>query len=175
MRFAGDFPLIGGMSRLREIVRRWWPAAVWMGLIFVGSTDLLADQRTAGLLRPILHTLLPFLNEPELERLHFMLRKLGHVTEYAVLATLLWRGWQARPAPPKRFGRSQAALVILMLCATYAASDEWHQSFTASRHADGVDVLIDSCGALLGIGWGAWRSRRTTRTSRPVRLPSTPP
>jgi VanZ family protein len=35
------------------------------------------------------------------------------------------------------------------LTAAYAATDEFHQSFTAGRHPSPVDVGIDSVGALL--------------------------
>jgi VanZ family protein len=36
----------------------------------------------------------------------------------------------------------------------YAISDEWHQSFLASRNAQAVDVLIDAIGALCGtLSW----------------------
>ena len=152
------------MSPLRLALGRWWPAALWMALIFVGSTDLLADSRTAGLLRPLLQALFPFLDEPGLELVHFTLRKLGHVTEYAILAALLWRGWIGRRdrIGAARFGA--AALLIIAICVAYAASDEWHQSFTAARHGAWQDVAIDGCGALLGLGWCAWRFRRRERS-----------
>jgi VanZ family protein len=36
-----------------------------------------------------------------------------------------------------------------VLTAAYAATDEFHQSFTSGRHPSPVDVAIDSVGALL--------------------------
>ncbi len=81
-------------------------------------------------------------------------RKLAHMTEYALLAVLTgallvaWedRNWQ-RPA--FRWG------VPAAFCLLYASTDEFHQIFS-SRGASVVDVLIDFCGALLGLCllWG---------------------
>jgi VanZ family protein len=73
------------------------------------------------------------------------MRKLGHLTAYAVLG-LCWYlplsrrlgGWCRRPA-----------LVVMALCVAYAALDEWHQSFVPGRTASPGDVLIDGVGAAL--------------------------
>ena len=37
----------------------------------------------------------------------------------------------------------------MVLTAAYAATDEFHQSFTSGRHSSPVDVAIDTVGALL--------------------------
>jgi VanZ family protein len=71
-----------------------------------------------------------------------ILRKCAHVTEYALLAFLLARA----------VGREAPALALGIL---YAASDEFHQSFVAGRHASPIDVAIDTVGLLIGIL--AWR------------------
>ncbi len=36
-------------------------------------------------------------------------------------------------------------------CVLFAMADEWHQSFVAGRVATPRDVLIDSCGILIGL------------------------
>ena len=81
-------------------------------------------------------------------------RKLAHMTEYAVLAILLgallvaWedRNWR-RPAI--------RWLVPAVFCLLYATSDEIHQIFS-NRGASVLDVMIDVVGALLGLCllWG---------------------
>ncbi len=73
-----------------------------------------------------------------------VLRKLAHMTEYAVLAALLARA----------LGR---AVPAFLLGAAYAASDELHQTFVRGRHGDPVDVAIDSVGLLAGLAFWRWR------------------
>ncbi len=71
------------------------------------------------------------------------------MTGYGLLALSYWFGF--------KFDRKKGWLVWLMAL-LYAASDEFHQSFTPGRHPSPVDVLFfDGGGALLGIlfrkGW----------------------
>jgi VanZ family protein len=51
-----------------------------------------------------------------------------------------------------------AALAIAWLVTVvYGASDEWHQMFVATRHAELRDLAADAIGALIaGIGVRAW-------------------
>ena len=78
-------------------------------------------------------------------------RKTAHVSEYALLFIVM--RWVASAVVRKR-GTLLASLVVFLLCALYAASDEWHQSFVPGRTASTFDVLLDSCGAALG--WVVW-------------------
>lgn len=87
------------------------------------------------------------------ERLHEIadaiegyVRKAAHMTEYAILAVLLyiWLGkWQ--------FTIRKRMLLAIAATALYAASDEFHQLFVAGRSGRLTDVLIDSAGAILGV------------------------
>jgi VanZ family protein len=117
-----------------------------MTLIFWGSTDLMSAEHTSRFLVPFLRWLNPDISPAALARAHFLLRKAGHVTEYGILAVLLFRGW--RSFSHDLWSRSIAALLIAII---FAASDEFHQSFFASRTASLGDLLIDSSGALLGV------------------------
>ena len=67
------------------------------------------------------------------------LRKLAHVTEYAVLTALWWRAL-------RHLGISRPLLLAVTICLAYAASDEVHQTFVDGRQGTPVDVLIDSIG-----------------------------
>lgn len=65
-----------------------------------------------------------------------------HVTEFAVLCSLLQKG--LRRVWPEDSGR-----VILLAAGAaflYAALDEWHQTFVPGRGGTWVDVCIDSAG-----------------------------
>lgn len=83
------------------------------------------------------------------ERMHHPIRKLAHMSEYALLAILsgsLLLVWDDRG----RFPLILRPLLPFAFCALYAASDEIHQIFS-HRGASVIDVLIDCCGAVIGL------------------------
>lgn len=55
--------------------------------------------------------------------------------------------------------RSKRIAIALLTCVLYAISDEVHQSFVPGRGAQVKDVLIDSAGAIVGIGMSLGLSR----------------
>ncbi len=122
-------------------------------------------MKTRGLLFRVLGSVWPGVLSlpPETQNVvEYTLRKTGHVSEYAVLAALLFRAFRAtRPLD----GRIR--LWAWLAAVAYAASDEWHQSFTPSRTATPKDVAWDAAGALLGVGlaaaWAAWAAKRRGR------------
>jgi VanZ family protein len=125
------------------------PAIVWMAIIFLGSTDMLSAEHTSRFLMPLLRWIDPQISLATLNAIQVGVRKLGHLTEYAILAMLLWRALRSST-------RWQTKMSILFLlaavaCAIFAASDEFHQSFVPSRTSSPADVMIDICGALIGL------------------------
>ena len=125
------------------------PAIVWMAVIFLGSTDMLSAEHTSRFLVPFLRWLDPRISLAALNAIQLGIRKLGHLTEYAILAALLWRALRGGT-------RWQMKMSILfvgtwVVCALFAASDEFHQSFVPSRTASPRDVVIDVTGALIGL------------------------
>jgi VanZ family protein len=67
-----------------------------------------------------------------------ILRKLGHVTGYALLTALWWwalRGVIGRPL-----------LIAVCIAFAYACTDEFHQTFVSGRTGTPIDVAIDSIG-----------------------------
>ena len=91
-------------------------------------------------------------------------RKCAHVTEYAVLALLLWRA--LRSVPVLRAKTLMVLGAVLLGCALFAASDEFHQEFVRSRTASVRDVLLDVGGALLGLLIGLSFARRHPKKFR---------
>src|SRR5947207_5294016 len=71
-------------------VSPWIAATGWMLLILVGSTDVLSAAHTSRFLIPFLVWFGPQISVATITAIHFALRKLGHLTEYAILAALLW-------------------------------------------------------------------------------------
>ena len=84
-----------------------------------------------------------------------VVRKLAHVTEYAVLTPVLYHvlrpstedGWHLR-----------SGLLSILGAALYAASDELHQLFVPGRRGSVSDWFIDMAGVVFGISvaylWG---------------------
>lgn len=107
-------------------VNPWIPVVLWAGVIFALSAV------------PSLGT--------GLGTWDFVLRKLAHTAEYAILGALLFRATRRAPA-------------AVVLASAYAITDEFHQTFVAGRHGSPVDWLIDTAGALIGVTIAArvWR------------------
>jgi VanZ family protein len=111
----------------RSALWLWLPVVVWAGVIFAFSSV------------PSLGT--------GLGTWDLVLRKLAHVSEYALLGLLLARA-SRRPA------------VAVALAAGYAITDEVHQTFVEGRHGAPLDVAIDTVGALVGVlVWLRWSRR----------------
>ena len=123
----------------------------WMALIFSASTDLGAARGTSRIIGPILHWLKPDLSPETTERIVFAVRKTAHITEYGLLAVLLWRAlrkpFRGDPRPWSWAVAGQAVAVAVV----YAGTDEFHQAFVPSRTGSIIDVLWDSTGAAVGL------------------------
>ena len=109
------------------------PAIAWAGLIFWFSSR--SD--------------LPTLAESWQE---FIFKKTAHLLIYAGLYFWLW--WATYLIKNVKAARLQALTKhqvyrLLFVLGLYAASDELHQVFTATRHPSPRDVVIDLTGASL--------------------------
>jgi len=108
-------------------LRAWLPVVAWAALIFAFSSV------------PSLGT--------GLGTWDLVLRKLAHLTEYAILGALLARAL-TRPA------------LAVLLGSLYAVTDEIHQHFVPGRHAAWYDVLLDTAGVAVGVlAWRRWANR----------------
>ena len=106
----------------RDVILRWLPSVVWMGVIF-GASSLTGSE-----LRPV-------------SGLSFY----GHLGEYAVLGVLLfvaarrtWPGWTP-------------LVFTAVFASAYGVTDELHQFLTPGRTPDPVDWATDTLGAILGV------------------------
>ena len=144
--------------KLRRFIKYWLPVLAWMIFIFIGSTDLLSAEHTSRFIGPFLHWFAPDVSDATVASIQLVVRKCAHLTEYAILAALLYRAFRQNQ---QRVGRAFA--VSFFIAAVYAALDEFHQSFVASRTASPWDVLIDCVGALASvvIYWGAIRNLKS--------------
>ena len=140
----------------RRRLSRYGPLGVWAILIFIGSGSVLSAEHTSIVLR-VVKWLYPSASPNFLGWFHFLVRKAGHLTEYAILASLAARAFRSSSLQFLRVHWFKLSLVLAML---YALTDEFHQSFVPSRTASVHDSLIDSAGALIGLSLIWWYHRR---------------
>jgi VanZ family protein len=118
-----------------------------MAVIWGLSSDLGSAGNTGGIFAWLVHTLFPQASPDDVALAHGIVRKLGHLTEYAILAALWFRalrtGRHLEPGP--------SALAALTISVGWAITDELHQCLVPSRTASPVDVLIDATGAALAV------------------------
>jgi VanZ family protein len=136
-----------------------------MGFIFFASTGEFSAGNTSRILRPLLLWLFPGISEEGLTTAHFLVRKAAHFSEYAVLGFLAARAFTRSSRQVLSGHWFFAALLLVVL---YALSDEFHQSFVASRTASIYDSLIDIAGGLTALLlYALWR-RRAGRTGERI-------
>ena len=143
---------------MRLFLKYWLPLLVWLGVIFVGSTSVMSAEHTSRYVVPFLLWLKPGMSPNAIWTILVVTRKCAHVTEYAVLALLLWRALRSVAT----LGRKTLTVfgAVLLGCALFAASDEFHQTFVKSRTPSIRDVFLDVGGAFLGLLIGATFARR---------------
>ena len=126
-------------GRLYTLLSGWAPVIVWASLIFILSAQ--SDLR--------------FVPDAALD---FVVRKIGHMGVFGILALLVWRALAITTVWTRPWAWA------LVLTVVYAASDELHQGFVAGRYLSGVDVAIDAVGALVAIAAvGLYRSHGVKR------------
>ena len=151
------------MPTTKTLLKYWLPAVLWMSVIFTASSDAMSGQRTSRFIGPFLRWLYPRISDETVMSVQFFVRKGAHMTEYAILAGLLWRARRHASKDDARPWRLEEAVFALLISALYAGSDEFHQRFVTSREASLLDVTIDIAGAALGLLliWrvGRWRKK----------------
>ena len=122
---------------------RYAPLILWVGLVLFLSTGQASMSNTSRFIRPLLEFLFPNSPEETLIVYHNYIRKLAHVTEYAILAF-----WASRAFSTSRlkFLRRFWFVFAFILVALIASIDETNQSYIASRTGSIYDVLLDVSG-----------------------------
>ena len=103
----------------------------------------------------------------------YPIRKLAHMTEFGILAMLVYCGAGRRQEIDAGFGIvSQISgkikewfpthtryIATWTFTVLYAATDEIHQLFVPNRSGNGFDVCVDATGAFLALGvlWGIFK------------------
>jgi len=134
------------MDNRARLYLYWLPPIVWAALIFYGSSRVLSSEHTAPVIESILNAIIGHRLKPsQFNVIHYCIRKAGHLIEYGILGSLVFRAI--------RHGRTgwswRWALAAIAIATLYAASDEFHQVFVPGRSPSVWDVLIDTTGATL--------------------------
>ena len=139
-------------SVMPPLLKYWLPVLIWLGVIFIGSSDMMSAEHTSRIIAPLLRWLRPDISPETIATVQFYVRKAAHLTEYAILAMLLGR------AMARGVGKWSGAIAVFVVIAAgvVAAADEYHQSFVQSRTSSPGDVLIDICGAIVGLPLFQW-------------------
>lgn len=129
---------------------RWILVVIWMGVIFAFSHQANSSEATATYFGDF----------------NVLVRKLGHISEFAVLFFLVRFALLSRDPMSADANESQTQsksrqwqvaisdktnLIALVISVLYAVSDEWHQSFVPGRSACIEDVLLDSSAVLAAV------------------------
>ena len=127
-------------------VFKWVLVIGWMSVIFIYSSQpaVISDEKSRFIINVFkylglnLDNLLGSLS-------NFIIRKIGHFTEYTMLYLLLYN------AMKESFKSKTALLASLIILFLYASSDEIHQYFVPGRECRVSDVLLDTCGGVFAM------------------------
>jgi VanZ family protein len=115
------------VKKTLKIVKLWLPPIIWASVIFLFSSY-------------------PTGRASEIYWKDFIVKKSAHVVEYAIFSTLLYRAIKESGVR-----KVNAGIFAITIAVIYAASDEFHQSFTPGREPTVRDVIFDTIGASLAI------------------------
>ena len=147
---------------MRSFARYWLPPLAWMALIWSISSDLGSTDHSAGPFAWIATVLFPWATPAQIDLAHLIVRKIGHMVEYAILTALWFRTLYAGQRRPF----TSSGLLALAISVVWAITDELHQSFVPSRTASAMDVIFDSTGAgLVLLGFRLRNARFTKPTT----------
>lgn len=136
----------------RDLWWRWALVIVWMAMIFWFSHEPgdASDVHSNFIVEWLQSIGLTWTSDI----LALVVRKTAHMTEYAVLAILVFVAVQGTS------GRGRTLIEAFVLTVVYAATDEVHQLVVPGRTGKLSDVLIDATGAAIGLALAWWVSRR---------------
>lgn len=122
------------------------PLLLWMCVIFYMSNSSSSGEHSYRVIKRLLNWMAPGsaeeLSYPSLHAIEYIMRKMSHVSEYAILTFLGLRAIHyGRPDLSYKHIGIATGFAFL-----YALSDEIHQIFVPGRSGLGRDVLIDGIG-----------------------------
>lgn len=136
---------------LNKRVVFWTAVILWMGLIFFLSQQSATESTklSTGVTEVIVEKVEKVAPNTELQIYSYdiIIRKNAHFFVYLVLGVLVMNALNSN----SWWSKKRQILLTLVICISYAISDEVHQLFIPGRGAQVEDVLIDSAGASVGV------------------------
>ena len=138
-----------GIEIPKPLAAIWWAVTIaWAILIFYLSTQGFGTDFSRAFLAWGLEILHLHVSPHSFDLLHALLRKLAHLTEYAIFALLLY-------GPPgegaQRLWRPRRAALCIVAAALYSLTDEFHLLWVPGRHGSLIDCALDTLGATLAM------------------------
>lgn len=129
----------------------WMAVILWMLLIYTSSAQIADDSNelSKGITQSIIEIVESIIpgNNISMDSFNYLIRKSAHFFTYLILSLLVLNAVRKSGV----FG-IKSFTISLAICALYAISDETHQLFVPGRGGQATDVLIDTFGAMFGIG-----------------------
>ncbi|GAA0123962.1 MAG: VanZ family protein [Clostridium argentinense] len=125
---------------------KWLLLIAWMGIIFWFShqPSVQSDEQSY-LVISILRTIGINFNSIFGQLSNFIIRKLGHFTEYFILSILFYNLLK------EYFKFKSTILLSILFVFIYACSDEIHQLFIVGRQGSIRDVVLDTVGGIISM------------------------
>lgn len=122
-------------------------AIIWMAVIYsFSSKDGEESSNQSGCIVEAVQEILDVeFKEEETDTFTFIVRKMAHFTEYAILG-ILYMGMIYELVKTKIF----MVIFSTFACMIYAITDEIHQGFVGGRSPQITDVMIDTTGGVIG-------------------------
>ena len=150
----------------RGRIYRYAPLFLWIAVVLFASTSEGAMQNTSRFIRPFLIFLFPNAPEETIAIYHGFIRKLAHLSEYAILAFWAVRAFSTSSVKILQKYRFMFSFGLVLVVATI---DEYNQSFNSLRTGSIYDVLLDASGGLLMLiilrVWTVLRGNRVKNNS----------
>jgi VanZ family protein len=143
----------------------WLPLLLWASLVSVFSSDSFSSDNTSPLFLPFFQWFLPHATPELIHSFHSLIRKLGHFTEFFVLAMLLFRALREGRRPLWEWRGAVWTLSVVLL---YSVADEVHQHFVPSRSGVWSDSLLDFFGGCCAVALLYARHRARANALTPV-------
>lgn len=144
----------------------WGITLGWASLIFYLSTAGFGPNSSERVLTRLISLLCLNISPNNVHTLQAILRKSGHLGEYAILALLLYLVLSSQTPFLWNFRR---VLLCLFIAVAYSFTDEFHQCFVPTRHPSLFDCGVDCLGAAVALGLlypsQKWLKRQVTRAS----------
>ncbi len=158
------------MGSLKKLFS-WLLVIMWMAMIFnlSGKPAAVSNEMSTGVTAMVIKVIERLAPGVDIDVAGFnqVVRKGAHLFVYLILGILVLNGFRSSGVH-----KIKGVYWALLICVLYAISDEIHQVFVPGRGGQLRDVIIDSVGAVIGIGAYArlWRIRDDA--DRQEQLPS---